>query len=352
MSVGFICLYDHEWNPLGKWTQHVAQEWHLKRKAYETDEFTAICQGFENSRNACFVGLHSNKGDLRYVAFCGIPSTKKGLTEITGVDCRSIFNQSLIVNYAGKNHFGDYEIRSVRTLFEYLMNDVMKENGVIEGIEYELDLSDLDFMEDEWEESYLTRTKEVRNVWQQLMAICHCYGLFIETKTIIRENRYVLVFKVRRIIYERSIKLSDYDVSIKLSQNIVNRIIFMDKDNTYQGTLFLNNDNSITQELYTDACMFPPVTETIIKDTFDEAMAEAYQKLADNRYKDKVTIDLKSKLGSTLSDLDFSFYGILKGYNPADSSSEKRLPVSAISEDSNGNKSIQFGRLSDYWFID
>ena len=110
--------------------------------------------------------------------------------------------------------------------------------------------------------------------------------------------------------------------------------------------------DTITATLVPGRACFPPVTEMILGETKEEAQAEAYQTLAKNRYKDKVTIDLSTKLGSTLKDLDFTYYGVLKGYNPADASSEKTLPVSAISEDSKGKKTIQFGRLADYWFMD
>ena len=98
--------------------------------------------------------------------------------------------------------------------------------------------------------------------------------------------------------------------------------------------------------------LFPPVTQTIYKESLSEAVADAYKILQENRFKDRVVIDLSSKLGSTLEDMDFSFYGDLVGYNPADSSSIKRLPVSAVSTDSNGKKVLEFGRLSEYWFLD
>lgn len=353
MSVGFICLYDHNWNPLGNWTQHVAQGWNLKRKAFELDEFTATCQGFENSKKACFVGLHTKTGELKYAAFCGIPTTINGLTEITGVDCRSIFNQQIWIDYTKKNTSGQYVIKTVRTLFQYLMEDALEEAGVTLGIDYSLNLEDLNFLEEDWEEEYITRTAEPRNIWDQLMATCHCYGLVILTSYDVANNHYKLKFTVKRVIYSRPIKLSDYDVKIKLSQNIVNRVIYGEEESpTDTDTLYLNNDNTITESLIEGRAMFPPVTQMILKETAAEAKAEAYQLLADNRYKDKVTIDLSTKLGSTLKDMDFTYYGVLKGYNPADASSEKTLPVSAISEDSKGKKTIQFGRLADYWFMD
>ena len=37
--MSWACLYDKEFKPLGKWTQHIISEWSLTRKAYEFDEF-------------------------------------------------------------------------------------------------------------------------------------------------------------------------------------------------------------------------------------------------------------------------------------------------------------------------
>lgn len=353
-TTGFICLYDYNWNPLGKWTQHIARSWSIKKKAFEPDEFQAECQGFENSKNACFVGLHTKTGQLKYAGFCGIPTTKNNITTITGIDCRNLFNQEAWVDYSKKDTSGQYIVKSVTTLFNYLMNTCISENNINLQIDYSLNLSDLDFLIDEWDESFIQRTADVRNIWQQLMAACHCYNVFIETSfTVTNLNKYQLIFTAKRVIKTRPLKLSDYEVKMKLSQNITNRVIYAaESAPNNRGTYFLNNDNTITETLYASKALFPPVTEMILADTKAEAKAEAYQTLANNRYKDKVKINLKSKLGSTLEDLDFTYFGVIKGYNPADESSEKTLPVCEIDEDSEGNKSIVFGRLSDYWFMD
>ena len=356
-AIGYVCLYDHEWQALGKWSQHIAKSWSINRKAFELDEFKVECQGFENSKNACFAVLHGPTGQVKYASFCGIPVTKNGLTQITGIDCRSIFNQEILVDYTKTQTGGAYYARSVTTLFEYLMSQVLIDNGIKSqlGIDYTLDLDDLSFMSGDWNEDYITRTAEVRNVWKELMAACHCYNVVITTSVQIdsENNVYKLKFKVAREIYERRIKLSDYDVVMRLNQNIVNRAIYCATATpTTRYRLFLYNDNTIGSTYDATKVMFPPVTQTFMEDDIDEAKAKAYQALNDSRYKDRVTIDLNSKLGSTLRDLDFTYYGILVGYNPADSSSDKKLPVCGLYEDHEGQKKIQFGRLSEYWFMD
>ena len=93
------------------------------------------------------------------------------------------------------------------------------------------------------------------------------------------------------------------------------------------------------------------------RETKDDDYDEAIQKLNENRYKDKVTINLNTKLGSTLEDVDFRYMGVINQYLPADyengaENTVKELPVMSIKEDSKGNKSLTFGRLSDFWFMD
>lgn len=356
-NLGYICLYDANWNALGGWTQHICKDWTLVRKSLEWDEFSANCKGFENSKNACFVGLHEHDGQIKYIAFCGIPKTKKDMTSISGIDCRSVFNQELIVNYGQLLENGNYKISTVEKLFEYLMNGVFEDDvnswfsfGILNGFEIDTsDLEELEFVED-----YISRTSKVRNVWDELVKCCSIYDVYIDVGIELDEetNKYKLVFAAKRIMTERNIKLSDFDATIKLNQNIVNRATAYDGHSMVH--YYLHNDNTIsTNDLYPAKRLFPPIHQFCYEeDDLDAAKANAIALLNENRYKDKVTINLNSAFGSTLEDLDFSFFGNLVGYNPADESSVKKLPVSQIKESSDGKKSLSFGRLSDYWFLE
>ena len=189
------------------------------------------------------------------------------------------------------------------------------------------------------------------------------------------ENQYKLVFKTMRITEEKDIKLSDYDVKMTNTQNVTNRVIAT--NGISNKTYYLTNKYKVSDSYNSkeDNRLYPPRIETVYKDpadydneakeqnkskeevAFNEAKAEAIQKLNENRYKDKVTINLNSKLGSTLDDVDFRYIGVINQYLPADyangaKNTIKKLPVMSIKEDSKGNKSLTFGRLSDFWFMD
>lgn len=377
--MSWACLYDRQFKPLGAWTQHVVSEWSLTRKAYEFDEFKLICKGFENSRNACYIALFNNTGKIQYLSFCGIPVTKDELTTVSGIDCRQLFNQTIMLDLGAKNANGEFKINSVKSLFEYLLNDREKteEDGLDLGIDYEVDTSDLTvFSANDWKEEAISREKKVQELWKVIQTACNLYNVVViaEAQVDAIENQYKLVFKVMRITEKKNIKLSDYDVRMSNTQNVVNRAIATNGSDS--KTYYLTNRYEV-KEYSTNSKdrLYPPRIATIYKDptdyedeaqeqgktqeqvAFNEAKAEAIQKLNENRYKDKVTINLNTKLGSTLEDVDFRYMGVINQYLPADyengaENTVKELPVMSIKEDSKGNKSLTFGRLSDFWFMD
>ena len=377
--MSWACLYDRQFKPLGAWTQHVVSEWSLTRKAYEFDEFKLICKGFENSRNACYIALFNNTGKIQYLSFCGIPVTKDELTTVSGIDCRQLFNQTIMLDLGAKNANGEFKINSVKSLFKYLLNDREKteEDGLDLGIDYEVDTSDLTvFSANDWKEEAISREKKVQELWKVIQTACNLYNVVViaEAQVDAIENQYKLVFKVMRITEKKNIKLSDYDVRMSNTQNVVNRAIATNGSDS--KTYYLTNRYEV-KEYSTNRKdrLYPPRIVTIYKDptdyedeaqeqgktqeqvAFNEAKAEAIQKLNENRYKDKVTINLNTKLGSTLEDVDFRYMGVINQYLPADyengaENTVKELPVMSIKEDSKGNKSLTFGRLSDFWFMD
>lgn len=377
--MSWACLYDRQFKPLGAWTQHVVSEWSLTRKAYEFDEFKLTCKGFENSRNACYIALFNNTGRIQYLSFCGIPVTKDELTTVSGIDCRQLFNQTIMLDLGARNANGEFKINSVKSLFKYLLDDREKteEDGLDLGIDYEVDTSDLTvFSANDWKEEAISREKKVQELWKVIQTACNLYNVVViaEAQVDAIENQYKLVFKVMRITEKKNIKLSDYDVRMSNTQNVVNRAIATNGSDS--KTYYLTNRYEV-KEYSTNSKdrLYPPRIATIYKNptdyedeaqeqgktqeqvAFNEAKAEAIQKLNENRYKDKVTININTKLGSTLEDVDFRYMGVINQYLPADyengaENTVKELPVMSIKEDSKGNKSLTFGRLSDFWFMD
>lgn len=370
----YITLYDSNFKALGSneqfvATQHSVKNWSLKRRAYEFDDFTVTCRGFRNSKDACFVGLFTDEGRLKYLSFCGIPKTENGLTTITGIDCRNIFNQSVYLDFSLAS------INSTKRLYQYLLGKAVHFMGNDMGcrISFTMDVSVCD--ETPWADQtkYIERTAAIRNVWDMIQAANAMFNLILTAEAYVDElsNNYKLKFVVHRISNSAFIKLDDYNAKITLTQKKTNVAIAMKKDDP--STLFyyfLYKDNGVDLEYDKELKRYvPKITDSISSsfvqnkmslplkaemfegETLDEAKAEAFEALAKNRFQDRVTIDCNTPLGKKLEEMDLTYFGKLIGYNPADDDSAKTLPVSAIYEDSNGNKKIEFGRLSEYWFL-
>ena len=218
-------------------------------------------------------------------------------------------------------------------------------------MDYEINTSEADFSE--WDESLINRTKEIRNVYEVIQSVNNLYNCVVipGIRTDATTGTYKLVFTVKSIVNVVPIKLSDYEVRTSLNTNVVNRVICVSGD--LSQTIYLFKDNTISKTYDSSKVLMPPRIETIEDDTdLATAIKKGYEKLADSMYKDRVKIDLHSKNGVRLKDLDFTYFADISEYNPADTNSVKRLPVYAISLDSKGNETIEFGRLSTYWFLD
>lgn len=353
--MAYITLFDKNFKALGSneqfvATQHVTKSWSLKRRAYEFDDFSVTCRGFRDSKNACFVGLFSDQGKLQYLCFCGIPTTQNELTTITGIDCRNIFNQTLPVNLASS------KITSLKSLYSFLLTTALGNINV--GISYDVEFDDIS--NETWTDAgqYIERTLNVRNIWELIQSANAMFDTIVVTSWKVDEetNSYRLIFRVKNIHDTYKIKLSDYNVRMTRTNNVTNIAIAATKDFTQSMIYYLTNDNQVLevttdQGIDSEKALFPPKIETYVGDTIDEAIVEAKQALYDNRFKDRVIIDCNSVLGKRLTSIDLDCFGELVGYNPSDSDSVKKLPVSAIEEDSKERKKIEFGRLSEYWFL-
>lgn len=354
--MAYITLFDKNFNSLGSKegfvaTQHIVKNWSLKRRAYEFDDFTVTCRGFRDSKNACFVGLYSDEGKLKYVCFCGIPKRDGELTTITGIDCRNIFNQTLPVNLASSS------ITSLKSLYTFLMKTAM--GNIKIGVDYELKFDSLTDLI--WEDPglYIERTLDIRNIWELIQATNARFDKIVVASWEVNEetNTYKLIFSVKDINEAVYIKLSDYNVRMTRTNNVTNIAVAATKDFSASSIFYLTNDNEVIQAttaqgISAERALFPPKAETYTADTLEEAETEARQALYDNRFKDRVTINCNTVLGKKrLDKVDLNYFAYLIGYNPSDQDSVKRLPVSAIEEDSNGDRKIEFGRLSEYWFL-
>lgn len=395
--MAYLVLFDKNFSPLGSpaegeiSTVHVCKSWSLKRKAFEFDEFKAVCKGYKDSKNAVYAGLFENDGRLIYRCLSGIPTTKDDLTTVNGIDVRQVFNQEVPVDYSSA--FGNDGKTSAYDIYRCLLNDSMANiaSGVsYSGVPYSYDTSNVssERLSNE-DDQLISPTKKVRNIWEQIQACNANFScvLVAEWKNDRKTNFYGLTFKVKPVFNLFTVRLKDFDIKRTLNQNVVNHVRVYNSSMTSVVAEYyllkrpsMSTENIggytkykftyITQSFSEDVC-FPIRSQAFVMDASDtsetsgsgdgdteddnrkKACEEAVQTLLESISKDRITIDLNTKYGKMLDGIDISDMGSLVGYYSADGSEEdKCLPVSAIQTDSNGTKKVEFGRLSEYWFME
>ena len=345
----FIVLYDKNFRALGRWTTYPCSRWSLTRKAVEFDELTCSTRAMENSKNAVYVGLHNDDGSLNYLALCGKPTTAGGETKIKAVDLRQIFSQKLKIELS---RFKQSYNQTVSELFRYLMSLP----GTIDeiGIQYQIDTTDIDEAALTWKENSIVTEDGIANVWTILQGCCSWYNCYVETKVDLTIPS--ITFKVRVIIDLVSFKLSDFNqVNIVNDTTVTNRVITQRTDGTSKAVWTLLSDDTVVnldtaKASYPSLIIYPARTETIEDDNDAEAIKKGLEILYRNRFQSKVTVDCNCAMGKVLLNLDLNAFADIYGYNAADNSTFKRLPVMAIAKSDNGSTKVSFGRLSEFWY--
>ena len=378
----FACLYDKNLKALGTWSTYATTKWSLTRKAYEFDELSVTTRAMENSLSAMYIGLHNDDGSLKYLAFSGKPTTKDGMTTYKGTDLRQIFKQQMRINLTGVGTSNIFDPSSGSLLktklmqfYEYLLGLplTLNFNGFSltapepedpYQIRFIIDTSDLAEHPNNtlaydygWNESWIVRSDGIDNVWDVLQGFNMLYDCYIEF--IINLTARTVTCKVKRIYNLISFKLSDFNESKIINDtSVTNRVIVRVKANDddevglYNNTFYLLTDDTVVAEASANNSnvIYPPRVETVFEDVAAEGIAIAVQKLMDNRFQGKVEINTDCAMGYLLQQIDLNTFADVYGYNAADNSTKRRLPVMYISEDQTGKKKVAFGRLQQYWY--
>lgn len=336
----FVVLYDKDFQALGKRATYLCNSWKLVRKSFEFDELTVTSQKIDYSAKAVFVGLHDQRGRLKYMAFSGVPTTKEGITTIKAVDIRQILDQELIIDLTN--------VSTVSTLYKYLLE--LPKNLDVLGATYSVNVSAANGIA--WKADAIIKNKEIGNLWDTIQAVNMIYDCFIDVECDFDAKSIVL--KVKQIVNVLSLKLEDFGEAKVMNDNTcINRAICKATSNTANKTFYLLKDDSIleksTLESFKEQVIYPGRIKTFEADTLSEAVSNGLKELYNNRFKQKVEITCDSKLSYIFENIDLDAFGDIYGYNNADNSTYKRLPVSSITEDDKGNKKVVFGRLSPYW---
>lgn len=345
----FACLYDKNFIALGSWATYACSTWSLTRKAYEFDELSITTRAIDNSAQGVYIGLHESDGALKYMAFCGKPTTHEGNTTIKAVDLRQIFKQKVVIDLISVATSGSNKLQQ---LYQYLLGLPLTLTSL--GMTYTIDVSDVDQNPRIWNEDAILRTAEVGNLWDVIQAVNMIYDCYVLMEVNLAAS--TIVCKVKVIYKLISFKLSDFGKAKVINDTTVtNRVIAINTTNSTKSYWYLLNDDTVLDEPtanidWPELIIYPPRYETVEADNTADAVARALEILYANRFQCKVEIDSDSPMGYLLKQIDLSTFADVYGYNAADESTKKRLPVMHISEGSEGKIGVAFGRLTEYWY--
>ena len=263
----FAVLYNKDLSALFRYrTTYPTTKWSLVRKAYEFDELSVTTKEIDNSSKAMYIGLHNDDGSLKYLAFCGKPSTKDGMSTYKGTDLRQIFKQQLALDLTNIGTSDGYEtidgvsvyLTRLQKIYRYLINACiwsLSYNGFSsQGVQAKVDVSDIGEHAPTWNENYIDRSPGISYVWDVLQAFNMMYDCYIETEVSIDEK--IITFKVKRIYEEISFKLSDFnEAKVVNDTSVTNRVnirvkrdsVEDDQYGSQYGTYYLYNDDTICE---------------------------------------------------------------------------------------------------------
>lgn len=368
----FAVLYDKSLTALYQnVTTYPTTKWSISRKAYEFDEMSITTREVANSSRAMYIGLHDDDGSLKYLAFCGKPSTKENVSTYKGTDLRQIFKQKLAMDLTNVGTSDGYVtiagesvyMTRLQQVYYYLMKTLcldMAYTGFDSfGLTAIVDVSDIGEHAPTWNESYVDRSPAIGNVWDVIQAFNMMYDCYVETEVSIVSK--TITFKVKRIYEEISFKLSDFNEQKVINDtSVTNRVICNVKRNNVEDdqvgstykTLYLYSDDTVGEysSENADKLIYPPRVETILEEDNSRSLAKGYEKLMNNRFQGKVEINTDCSMGYVLRRIGLNTFGKIYGYNSADNTTYRRLPVMSITEDDSGKIRVSFGRLSQYWY--
>ena len=374
----YIALFDKDYLALGKRATYHASAWSLRMATVEMDSFTATCQEIENSVNALFVGLFEDTGRLKYLAFSGAPKTERGVTSINGRDLKWIFRQKRRLNYS--SYAINASTATIATWVSYLLSLPKSENDPNGrpscGLSYSVDVSAMPSTRLYNTGYEIPKFDAIGDVWEELVRAMNIFGFVIETIFTYTNTGSAIgsiTFKAKPISKTYDIRLSDFDhPKVRDDASGVNRSIayqitkVKDSDGNETGettvdascTYVIVSKSDGTEEiksslLTTDKPLYPSRMVAYEDEDFDKAKSKAVEELTKNLYNASVELNCGAPLAKYLVEASegLAIYGKIYGYNAADLTTYRVLPLQWKSEDSKGNVKMCFGRLDDYKYL-
>lgn len=323
----FITLYDHNFRVISNNSSLTVGNYLLSRRAYDLNEFSAICEPIELTATPMFATLKTNEGDRYYDMLAPlILRESDGKSKIVARDLYAVYNTECVIDFTVQLH-------DVREFMQYIYNAWKAFD--ISGFNVNLDLTSVT-IEDPL---YQPTEKAIYNVMDLFSKTMRFYGLYMSSEI----NMYTktLDFKVRsQKENTRKIKLEEFGIfDFGKYQPEVNTAIAMDTGlNIRHNWYLLQNGSITTQSALRD--IFPTSTRILTADDINQADFDAVGLLAENRYQEEIPVNIVydyDRLSTIDFNTSFEVYYNGKYY--------KTLPIGEITDDGTKNRIIKLGYL-------
>ena len=323
----FISLYDRNFRTISTNSTINVDNYKIIKRAYDLNEFSAVCGSILLTAEPMFAILKTNEGDSYYDLLAPlIIREDNGISRIIGRDLFSIFNTECVVDFTTKQ-------TSAKNLIEHIFDTWQAFD--ISGFNVKIDVNSVTTTDAVYQPS----DKNIYNIKDLFSKSMKNYGLFYEGK--INLQTRTLDFTIKTQTEQvRKIRLEDFNVNnFEKYQPAINTAIGMDTELTIRHNWYLLQNNAITT-LSALRDIFPTNTKIFIADDVNQADFEAVSGLAENRFQESIIINIVydyDRLKDVGFNTSFEIYYQNKYY--------KTLPIGEIIDDGTKNKILKIGNL-------
>jgi len=323
----FLSLYDKNFRTINNNSSLIVESYNLKKRAYDLNEFNAICESVSLSAEPMFAMMKTKEGDNYYDLLSPlIIRNENNKSKVVGRDLYAVFNTECIIDFTVKQ-------LSVNALIQFIYNSWKAFDS--SGFNTNLDLSQINIIDTVYQPS----EKSVYNVKDLLTKTMKNYGLFLSSKINLQSKTLDFVIRSQKEITKK-IRLEDFNITdFNKYQPETNTAIAMNSDLSIRHNWYLKQDNSITtQSALRD--IFPTATKIFTADDINQADFEAVSELGENRFQEEIPINIVydyNRLSLVDFNTSFEVYYQDKFY--------KVLPVGEIIDNGTKNKILKLGNL-------
>jgi hypothetical protein len=362
----FITFYDENFIPLINNSSLNIEKFKLKKRSYDTNEFSCTCEPISVDIEPLFATIKNNQGERQYDMLRPIITIDKGnKSNVIARDLFAVFNTEVFID------FSTFSGITVAQFFQFIFNKwkAWDSSGFTNVV---LNLNFVDLSGPLYRPAILYTPTEsgVYNILDLFKRALSLYGLYIDSEINIHPSAKSLEFTIRKSDeYIQNIRLEDFGIENfqKYEPSVNTAIVYATRaGGTIRDNWYLLKDGTISanpvlrdvfptrsQIFYVDGDELDENNSgktqaeknAAFADAVNEATFNAVSELAKNRYKEMIAVNIikdYDRLKNVGFNTCFNVYYRNQFY--------KTLPIGEIEEDGTENRILRIG-LKELNFI-